>query len=57
MLTFSLATVLDFKFHQNAVGERERASVYVFRLMHSHVGSGGGENVSDNPQAESHILI
>lgn len=28
----------------------------LFRLMNSHVGSGGVEKVADNPQAESHTL-
>lgn len=28
----------------------------LFRLMNSHVGSGGVEKFADNPQAESHTL-
>lgn len=28
-----------------------------FRLMHSHVGNGGGEKVTNNPQAESHTYL
>lgn len=38
--------------------EIEWMCVYtLFRLLHSHVGIGGGEKVADNPQAESHTCL